>query len=92
MTLGTDSGHQNVAGVDTATFALNNEALTNYAYAAYKKTHDIGVQLALVYYGHRPLRAYYIGGSEGGREGLAMARALPCGLRRHRGDRPGSPF
>ena len=78
MTLGTDSGHQNVAGVDTATFALNNEALTNYAYAAYKKTHDIGVQLALVYYGHRPLRAYYIGGSEGGREGLAMAQRYPA--------------
>lgn len=78
MTLGTDSGHQNVAGVDTATFALNNEALTNYAYAAYKKTHDVGVQLALSYYGHRPLRAYYIGGSEGGREGLTMAERYPA--------------
>lgn len=78
VTLGTDSGHQNAAGVDTATFALNNEALTNYAYAAYKKTHDVGVELSLAYYGHKPMKSYYIGGSEGGREGLMMAQKYPA--------------
>lgn len=78
MTLGTDSGHQNTPGVDTAAFALNNEALTNYAYAAYKKTHDVGVQLGLAYYGHKPQKAYYIGGSEGGREGMIMAQKYPA--------------
>ena len=78
MTLGTDSGHQNVAGVDTATFALNDEALTNYAYAAYKKTRDVGVQLSLAYYGHQAKKAYYIGGSEGGREGMLMAQKYPA--------------
>ena len=78
MTIGTDSGHQNTAGVDTATFALNDESLTNYAYAAYKKTHDVGVQLALAYYAHGPMKAYYIGGSEGGREGLTMAQKYPA--------------
>ncbi len=78
MTLGTDSGHQVTPGVDTATFALNNEALANYAYAAYKKTHDVGVQLSLAYYGHKPQKAYYIGGSEGGREGMLMAQKYPA--------------
>ena len=78
MTLGTDSGHQNATGVNTATFALNNEAFTNYAYASYKKTRDVGVQLSLAYYGHRPLKAYYIGGSEGGREGMIMAQKYPA--------------
>ena len=77
VTLGTDSGHQNVAGVNTATFALNDEAFTNYAFAAYKKTHDVGVQLSRSYYSHEPMKAYYIGGSEGGREGMIMAQKYP---------------
>ena len=78
MTLGTDSGHQSAAGVNTAAFALNDEAPTNYAYAAYKKTHDVGVQLSLAYYAHQPMKSYYIGGSEGGREGMVMAQKYPA--------------
>jgi pimeloyl-ACP methyl ester carboxylesterase len=78
MTLGTDSGHQNVAGVNTAAFALSDEALVNYAYASYKKTRDVGVELSRAYYGHRPMKAYYIGGSEGGREGMIMAQRYPA--------------
>lgn len=77
MTLGTDSGHQNTAGVNTAAFALNEEALVNYAYAAYKKTRDVGVRLSVAYYAHRPMKSYYIGGSEGGREGMIMAQKYP---------------
>ena len=76
--LGTDSGHQNAAGVAGGAFALNNEALTNYAYAAYKKTRDVGVQLSLAFYGHQAKKAYYIGGSEGGREGMIMAQRYPA--------------
>lgn len=78
MTLGTDSGHQVTAGVDPAAFALNNEAFTNYAYASYKKTRDVGVQLSLAYYGQQAQKAYYIGGSEGGREGMLMAQRYPA--------------
>ena len=78
MTLGTDSGHQVSADVDAGAFALNDEALTNYAYAAYKKTRDVGVQLSERFYGHRALKAYYIGGSEGGREGMLMAQRYPA--------------
>lgn len=78
MTLGTDSGHQSGRGVEGAAFALNDEALTNYAFAAYKKTHDVGVQVGLAYYGRRAARSYYIGGSEGGREAMAMAQRYPA--------------
>lgn len=78
ITLGTDSGHQVAAGVDAGAFALNDEALHNYAYAAYKKTRDVGLQLSQRFYGQRPLKSYYIGGSEGGREGMLMAQRYPA--------------
>lgn len=78
VTLGTDSGHQTTAGVNAGAFALNDEALTNYAYASYKKTRDVGVALMSAYYGHQAQKAYYIGGSEGGREGMIMAQRYPA--------------
>jgi hypothetical protein len=77
MTTGTDSGHQNQAGVEAYAFALNQEALVNFAYASYKKTHDVAIELGQRYYGKRPLRSYYMGGSEGGREAMMMAQRYP---------------
>lgn len=77
LTAGTDSGHQNAAGAEPQAFALNAEALANFGYASYKKTHDVAVQLALAYYGKAPTRSYYSGGSEGGREGMTMAQRYP---------------
>jgi feruloyl esterase len=77
MTAGTDSGHQNAAGVEVFAFALNAEALNNFGYASYKKTHDVAVQLAEAYYGKKPTRSYYAGSSEGGREGMMMAQRYP---------------
>src|SRR5262245_5156707 len=41
-TWGTDSGHDNKKLPHPRAFALNDEALVNMAYAAYKKTHDVG--------------------------------------------------
>jgi feruloyl esterase len=76
-TYGTDSGHQNAAGVPLQAFALNDEALTNFAYAAYKKVRDVAVVLMQRRYGRAPAKLYYVGLSEGGRE------AFPRRLRRH---------
>jgi feruloyl esterase len=76
-TLGTDSGHQNATGVEAFAFALNDEALTNFAYASYKKTRDVGVRLMTAYYGKPATRSYYMGSSEGGREGMMMAQRYP---------------
>jgi pimeloyl-ACP methyl ester carboxylesterase len=79
-TWGTDSGHQNsaFAASEPGAFALNNEMLENFAYASYKKVRDVAVQVAQRYYGRAPQRVYYFGGSEGGREGLAMAQRFPA--------------
>ncbi|MDB5818180.1 MAG: Tannase and feruloyl esterase [Rhizobacter sp.] len=78
MTAGTDSGHQTQANVEVQAFALNDEALVNMGYASYKKTNDVAIQLGLAYYGKKPTRSYYMGGSEGGREGMMMAQRYPA--------------
>ncbi|MDA9490173.1 hypothetical protein XI08_13810 [Bradyrhizobium sp. CCBAU 11361] len=78
-TVGTDSGHQSSSYPrdSIGKFGLNDEMLTNYAYASYKKVRDVAVVLSEVLYRKRPVRIYYFGGSEGGREGLTMAQRFP---------------
>jgi Tannase and feruloyl esterase len=77
MTFGTDSGHVAKELPEIQAFALNDEALVNFAYAAYKKTRDLALEVAGEFYGNKPERLYYFGGSEGGREGLTMAQRFP---------------
>jgi Tannase and feruloyl esterase len=77
-TWGTDSGHDNRKLPHPRAFALNDEALVNMAYAAYKKTHDVGVRIARAFYDRAPARTYFYGGSEGGREALMMAQRFPA--------------
>jgi feruloyl esterase len=78
VTYGTDSGHQNGPGVPLQAFALNDEALTNFAYASYKKVRDLAVVLMERRYGRAPAKLYYVGSSEGGREGIAMTQRFPA--------------
>ncbi len=77
VTYGTDSGHQNAPGVPLQAFALNDEALVNFAYASYKKVRDVAVELMKRRYGAAPQKLYFAGSSEGGREGLTMAQRFP---------------
>jgi feruloyl esterase len=77
-TFGTDSGHPIAFGVEPQAFALNDEALENFAFAAYKKTRDAAIALIQAYYGARPERTYYVGSGEGGREGLVLAQRYPA--------------
>jgi len=79
-TFGTDSGHQASAHPPTevAAWALNEEALVNFAYASYKKVRDVAHALAMEFYGRKPAKSYFFGGSEGGREGLTMAQRFPA--------------
>jgi feruloyl esterase len=77
VTYGTDSGHQNAPGIPLQAFALNDEALANFAYASYKKVRDVAVVLMQRRYGRGPAKLYYVGFSEGGREGLTMAQRFP---------------
>jgi feruloyl esterase len=78
FTFGTDSGHQASSLPEPQAFALNDEAFENFAYGAYKKVRDVAVEVATVRYGRRPARLYYMGSSEGGREGLTMAQRFPA--------------
>jgi feruloyl esterase len=78
VTVGTDSGHQNVPGQPPQTFALNDEALLNFAHASYKKVRDVSVALMQRAYGRAPSKLYFAGSSEGGREGLTMAQRYPA--------------
>ena len=77
VTYGTDSGHQNKAGETPQTFALNDEALLNFAHASYKKVRDVAVEVMKRGYGQGPEKLYFVGSSEGGREGLTMAQRYP---------------
>ena len=78
VTVGTDSGHQNQAGQPPQAFALNDEALENFAHASYVKVRDVSVALVQRAYGRAPQKLYFVGSSEGGREGLVMAQRYPA--------------
>jgi hypothetical protein len=77
-TWGTDSGHDSTKLPEIQAFALNAEALQNYAYASYKKVRDAAVAISRTHYGMAPRRIYYSGFSEGGREGITMAQRFPA--------------
>ncbi|MBL8286753.1 MAG: tannase/feruloyl esterase family alpha/beta hydrolase [Rubrivivax sp.] len=78
VTVGTDSGHQNKPGVSPMAFALNDEMLLNFAYQAYAKVRNVSVELMKRAYGSEPEYLYFVGSSEGGREGLTMAQRYPA--------------
>ena len=77
VTYGTDSGHANAPGVALQAFSLNDEALENFAHASYKKVRDVAVELMKRRYGRGPDKLYFMGSSEGGREGVTMAQRYP---------------
>ena len=87
---GSDSGHQGgmggrgamlasgPAGAKPDDWALNEEAIRNLGYMQMKKTHDAALVIIERIYGERPRFNYYIGGSQGGREGLMVAQRYPA--------------
>jgi hypothetical protein len=89
---GSDAGHQatmnypgapqNVALATGPTtgdeWALNEEAMKNLGYMQMKKTHDAAMVIIERVYGVKPEYNYYIGGSQGGREGLMVAQRYPA--------------
>jgi feruloyl esterase len=73
VTFASDSGHTG----GNARFALNEEALVNFGYAALKKTRDVAVALIEQRYGTAPAYTYFVGSSQGGREALTVAQRFP---------------
>lgn len=76
---GSDSGHQaNALASLDASFGVNDEALANYAGDALKKTRDVAIELITRRYGQKPSRAYFSGGSTGGRESIKVVQQWPA--------------
>ncbi len=87
---GSDSGHQGgmggrgtvlasgPSGAGPNDWALNEEAIRNLGYMQMKKTHDAVMVIIERIYGGRPRFNYYVGGSQGGREGLMVAQRYPA--------------
>ncbi|MEI6116060.1 MAG: tannase/feruloyl esterase family alpha/beta hydrolase [Burkholderiales bacterium] len=74
-----DSGHQaNKLASQDGSFGVNDEAVQNFSGDALKKTRDVAMALIRAFYGiENPRRLYFVGGSTGGREALAVAQQWP---------------
>lgn len=71
---GSDSGH---SGSDTQ-WSLNAEAIKNFGYMQMKKTHDAAMVLLQRAYGAKLRLSYWVGNSQGGREGLTVVQRYPA--------------
>ena len=76
---GSDSGHQGGArGSLDGSFGRNDEALRNWGGDALKKTRDTALFLIKARYASGPDKAYFAGGSTGGREALQSIQRWPA--------------
>lgn len=81
-TFASDSGHRAAPDFAPArsldgSFAVNDEALRDFAGDALKKTRDAALFVLGRHYGARPVHSFFAGGSSGGREALAVAQRWP---------------
>ncbi|MFV2175561.1 tannase/feruloyl esterase family alpha/beta hydrolase [Actinomadura sp. LOL_016] len=68
-TFGSDGGTD-----PSGSFALNEEAMANFAGESVKRTRDAAMAIIRTYYNAEPGKQYYVGGSKGGHEGLVAAQ------------------
>ncbi|MBI3790951.1 MAG: tannase/feruloyl esterase family alpha/beta hydrolase [Gemmatimonadetes bacterium] len=75
-TVGTDAGH---AGTPiNANWALGHpDRIVDYAHRAVHRTAEVAKQLIGAYYGSPPVKSYFFGCSNGGREALMEAQRYP---------------
>ncbi len=80
-TYGSDSGHQSGAfgsGPGPTDWTTNDEAIKNLGYMQLKKTHDAAMVVIERAYHEKPRFNYFVGTSQGGREGLTVAERYPA--------------
>lgn len=78
-TYGSDSGHQSGPGFSSGPpdWTTSDEAIKNLGYLQLKKTHDAAMVLVERVYRQQPRFNYFVGTSQGGREGLTVAQRYP---------------
>ena len=76
-----DSGHSNAINVTpevaTATFGYDPRARIDFGYRSYDLVTQLAKGLIKLHYGEPPRFSYYVGCSEGGREGLVVSQRFP---------------
>ena len=77
-----DAGHDNAVNNDpqrngTGTFGFDPQARLDFGYNSYDQVTQAAKALIKSYYGRAPERSYYVGCSEGGREGMMMSQRFP---------------
>lgn len=72
----TDGGHRNASNVD-GSFGLDQQARIDYAYNALGQATRIGKEIVQAYYGAAPDYSYFLGCSNGGRQGLVASQRFP---------------
>jgi tannase/feruloyl esterase len=79
-TYGSDSGHQGGPGFaqGPTDWTTNDEAIKNLGYMQLKKTHDAAMVIIERAYHEKPRFNYFVGTSQGGREGLTVAQRYPA--------------
>lgn len=76
-----DSGHNNAVNVTaeagTATFGFDPRARIDFGYRSYDVVARLAKTIINLHYGTTPRFSYYVGCSEGGREGLVLSQRFP---------------
>jgi pimeloyl-ACP methyl ester carboxylesterase len=77
-----DSGHDNRENNDperngSTTFGFDPQARLDFGYNSYDQVTQAAKALIRAYYGRAPERSYFVGCSEGGREGMMMSQRFP---------------
>ena len=76
---GSDGGHTLDQTMPVACdWALNREMLENFGWKALKKVYDAAMKVLKAWYGRRPDKVYFYGGSNGGREALKILQRSPA--------------
>ncbi|HEV8366693.1 MAG TPA: tannase/feruloyl esterase family alpha/beta hydrolase [Pyrinomonadaceae bacterium] len=75
----TDAGHQPepVAGIGGALFGLDPQARIDYGYNAIDVVTNVAKQIVELHYGKGPHYSYFVGCSNGGRQGMVASQRFP---------------
>lgn len=77
-----DAGHDNMTNNDpqrggAVTFGFDPQARRDHGYNSYDQVTQAGKALVRAFYGRAPVRSYFVGCSEGGREAMMLSQRFP---------------